>query len=872
MAGFAMAAKAALALTLCALTLNEATVVVPRHSDGAPAANRSVRLDLHQLRPHFERSEAEHASSMSAIMLNMTPHSALEVLRSNKKVSPEFLAFAQTASTRTRLRASTHKKSKDPITIPSGYNSVDGAKYLLNALLEESEKKYDMEILKCRDYYSKQCGEIEASRGTIAASNQKGAACRTKILFAQSAIEAQEMSMPVNKQALTEHRQKCNEQIYTLRDKLKLIEGDVGTMSDVLGLTGCGGSTFLQTAQTSHHHAEKSVKLLRCQHKCRTRTDKSSFVSIDHAPLRHHMDKLKSHVAHALLQQSFGDLAGEQNWPEEQLNITMRRTSLPTDPCTDKYHGGPTPTDKRTAKCTVSGTASCITLNEHFGIIQGGLVDEQQSMHGELGELTTKCQEAEKTLSAEIAKQEQTLRAHQTKLAEATSCVAEASEEGRLSNMEFSQLTAELHKMKTGCSHNYQQLETEMCGLKKIRTEIYTKMGGSTTMQMFQDCKLSDWTAGECSASCGGGEQTMTRSVVMQPNGGASCLPLSQIRSCNAQPCPVDCKLSGFGGWSACSAECGGGIRQRLRDIDRPAQHGGQPCGEVSETHPCNVQACEADCELGDWTKWAACSKECDGGSRKRIKRIAVQAIGSGECPAIDSPDREQYKKCNAHPCARLEAKPTVTCKSKIDLIILLDGSGSLGEDGWAASKAAAKMLIEAQDVDLAQVALLLFSGPTNWNTIQSCMSPEVQNQETTCKMKWVTHLAAGSKTNALIALDALEWPKGNTLTSLALYNALSETQLSRQDAEAVVAVITDGKPFSEKQTLQAAQMVRKVARLMFIPVTTFAPLSFVRRMASRPVDENVIVANDFNTLQAPDFIDHVVADMCPVLDLPPLM
>ena len=43
----------------------------------------------------------------------------------------------------------------------------------LNKLLFESFKKYDLEILKCRDYYAKQCGMIETTRGEIAASNFK---------------------------------------------------------------------------------------------------------------------------------------------------------------------------------------------------------------------------------------------------------------------------------------------------------------------------------------------------------------------------------------------------------------------------------------------------------------------------------------------------------------------------------------------------------------------------------------------------------------------------------------------------------------------------------------------------------------------------
>merc|ERR1719183_1339079 len=87
------------------------------------------------------------------------------------------------------------------------------------------------------------------------------------------------------------------------------------------------------------------------------------------------------------------------------------------------------------------------------------------------------------------------------------------------------------------------------------------------------------------------------------------------MRSCNNQPCPVDCSLKEWSGWSKCSAE-----------------YGGHPCGKVSETKACNNQACEKDCELSDWTKWSACSKDCDGGTKKRMKFVTQESEGAGHC------------------------------------------------------------------------------------------------------------------------------------------------------------------------------------------------------------------------------------------------
>jgi len=354
----------------------------------------------------------------------------------------------------------------------------------------------------------------------------------------------------------------------------------------------------------------------------------------------------------------------------------------------------------------------------------------------------------------------------------------------------------------------------------------------------------------------------MSRSVDTQAQGGAGCLPLTEMRRCNEQPCPIDCKLSEWSGWSSCSAECGGGVQQRLRDVDRHMKYNGNPCGETSDTKACNVQSCDKDCELAAWSKWMKCSKACDGGTRKRQRHVKVAATGQGDCAIPTDPRREQFKDCNSHMCPKAK-KETIKCEAKIDLILLLDGSGSLGKTGWAATKKAAEMIIGSLDKEKAQVGILLFSGPSTWPGVRKCFGNKKVNQEVVCKMKWVTHMTSDTA-EALGKVKFLDWPKGSTLTSLALMGALAETQLGRQDSDTVVTVITDGKPLSNRRTWRAAKAVRKVARLVWIPVTRFAPLRFIRRMATRRWQENVVLATDFKTLETPAFVDRIISDICP--------
>ena len=55
---------------------------------------------------------------------------------------------------------------------------------------------------------------------------------------------------------------------------------------------------------------------------------------------------------------------------------------------------------------------------------------------------------------------------------------------------------------------------------------------------------------------------------------------------------PVDCAVSAFSDWGACSLACGGGTQTRSRSVLVQPQNGGLACPPLSETRACNTQAC----------------------------------------------------------------------------------------------------------------------------------------------------------------------------------------------------------------------------------------------------------------------------------------
>merc|ERR1719478_1218441 len=468
------------------------------------------------------------------------------------------------------------------------------------------------------------------TRGQIAASNYIAANSRSLILDSQATISKCEVDIPTRKLELKQHLLKCKHELNKMNTRLKIVLGDIAVMTIILKMTDCKKKLL----QKEH------MALLHC-------TDKS-FIEFNQGELKQKVAQLQSSVSHNLMQDSFKDLfegieslesiefleLGARQSPVVNKtkfnNPPVPRTKVPSNPCNDKNGGAPSAANKRAAKCTLGG-GKCYKLQERFLLIQSGIKDERDNLMQQIAALEKSCEETKTTLETQIQNDEDMLSDSQTKLGVATTKEATAGETARQTAAQNDQLNKDLIKQMKTCSANYIGFMTEICALKKIRGELY-KMKGGGHSAFFQDCEVSRWDPEECTKKCAGGEQKLTRSVLTHPNGGTKCLPLAAERSCNNHPCPVDCKLSAWSGWSKCSAECGTGVRQRLREVKRAMKYDGKPCGEVNEEKACNGQACEKDCELSEWTKWSQCSKDCDGGTRKRQKFVDEVPEGEGKC------------------------------------------------------------------------------------------------------------------------------------------------------------------------------------------------------------------------------------------------
>ena len=123
---------------------------------------------------------------------------------------------------------------------------------------------------------------------------------------------------------------------------------------------------------------------------------------------------------------------------------------------------------------------------------------------------------------------------------------------------------------------------------------------------------------------------------------------LSATRFCGLAPCAVDCALSSYHPWTQCSASCGGGTKSRIRTVVTAAEFGGNGCASLEETAACKTQICPLDCVVTEFGAWSACSASCGSGTQTRRRSVVNNATDGGAvCPT----PLVESQSCNALCC-----------------------------------------------------------------------------------------------------------------------------------------------------------------------------------------------------------------------------
>ncbi len=176
--------------------------------------------------------------------------------------------------------------------------------------------------------------------------------------------------------------------------------------------------------------------------------------------------------------------------------------------------------------------------------------------------------------------------------------------------------------------------------------------------------------------------------MVAPENGGAACPVLSESQACNLAPCSTYAWTTGA--WTACTAECGGGLQART--VECRDQDGALVAVTLCDagTKPATEQPCNADPCPAAWfaDAWEACPVTCGGGEQTRLvecRDSRAVAVGAERCSASEKPAVSQacgLEACPSHSwklgdwsscsatCGGGTRTRTVTCQDATGLVL----------------------------------------------------------------------------------------------------------------------------------------------------------------------------------------------------------
>jgi protein required for attachment to host cells/uncharacterized protein YegL len=501
---------------------------------------------------------------------------------------------------------------------------------------------------------------------------------------------------------------------------------------------------------------------------------------------------------------------------------------IPTDapPGAEPVKTIPGAGEGQSKKC-VLGKVNCGLLHDNMSIMWGEFKDEVDKLTAimnqkaqEWADLKTTLEDEKKNLvEAKVVLEAQKNEAMGHKMSDLSE-QADKNKERIILHEEFEEYWGE-------CQDTiYEIMYTDICGVLTVRGIIATH-SKEVPPKKIGDCEVSEFQSGECQRNghpvpcddlcerdgtrklpgggveqCGG-VQTLTREIITAPNEfGMKCPKLEYTRVCNQLKCPVNCKMSGWSDFSECTAECGGGTKLRDRHVVVKPKNGGDPCDTNTETQNCHTGSCNRDCTLHPWTEWSPCSQACNGGFTRRFRHIDVPVRADGTCPEPMNPDRFTVKDCNVHPCVGDEV-----CIAKMDLIIAIDGSGSLRESGYDVLKNFATMLVgkmrsKSYGFEAVHVGVVQFG---NGKLLKE-KDEAGKEIDVISPGKLVSELSDDLDAVAA-SIDKTKWERGFTNMAQAFPTAAMINQNSgRAAASTTMLMITDGKPSFKFSTANVAK------------------------------------------------------------------
>merc|ERR1719262_2116728 len=543
--------------------------------------------------------------------------------------------------------------------------ALDKAKLTLSNMMEETKEEMDKAILTCTEFDSQTVSTLDINKGYRAqlaaqVAEAKGIHAQAKMMISEATTELDSL-----KTISEEHAQQCFITITAKQEGLAILESDLSVSMKVENMTSCddvtpGSTTTLMQCGTGYsrrfqfagsaaqEYAQLKTKegMLAVQRTAKIMLGENlgedSYEDRTFQPTRRITRKglVKTHrelpvmTKNGLVQVV---KRVQSTPPPEEVNRSsplsaegaeaLVNMTLETSPEPVSYNP-----DDLMEKCTVSGSPSCPMLRDALSQLTSEVRLARDQAADELNTVETDCKRLSEDYERQTTEWETQLEDNNAKLSEQTGVLNTAELDLAEKVTEANELLKQLSEFRKDCVKKIKEGAETICGIKSIRQELYQMQSYNP---FIEDCEVGAWQPGECSVECAGGERTVTREVVTPAsNGGAECPIMIDKEPCNMQPCPIDCVVGEWSEYSACSKDCGGGVEVRSRPVYTDAEHGGEPCGDLTEQNECNVDACDRPCELDpEWSDWTECSKQCDYGYTVRYKQVLKEAGPTGHCP-----------------------------------------------------------------------------------------------------------------------------------------------------------------------------------------------------------------------------------------------
>jgi hypothetical protein len=189
-----------------------------------------------------------------------------------------------------------------------------------------------------------------------------------------------------------------------------------------------------------------------------------------------------------------------------------------------------------------------------------------------------------------------------------------------------------------------------------------------------------------------------------------------------------------------------------------------------------------------------------------RQRTVLIPIRGNGKCPTVTSYNRFEDQTCNENSCVGDEV-----CVANQDLIVLLDGSGSLKESGFAILRQFAANLTTRYVPSTVEPEKSIAMGVVLFG------NGYVKSDGTIARALKVQSLTT-NMADTKAKIEALTWQKG--FTNLAQGFAAADTMLDqdgREGSQSAVLVIWDGKINFEFETKSQAQRMKEKNVWMFM-------------------------------------------------------